>query len=159
MPSNNLTLREERFVNLVADPSIKTLTEAAEKAGYQQPAHTGSKNHRKPHIQAAIAQRKAQLSASLGDKARENAEKALSLQASALVQAQSDDALAKVQVGAVVIRSSKEWRESFGEREEQLIDSSLRLKAKRRVLRAMLRAARRGERLVPLLEARIAELG
>ena len=56
-----LTLRQERLVQAVLDPKIRTVTEAAEKAGYGH-RETGSKMLRNPTVSAEIERRKASTS-------------------------------------------------------------------------------------------------
>jgi phage terminase small subunit len=58
--SKTLTARENKFVEAMADPNTKSLTEAAIKAGYslKSARYIGYENSTKPYIKKAIAERK-----------------------------------------------------------------------------------------------------
>lgn len=56
---------EGRFVDAVVAPDVKSLTDAARRAGYAQPLIQGSRVNARPDVQEAIAARKAELAAKL----------------------------------------------------------------------------------------------
>ena len=65
-PTKALTLRQNRFVEAMADPSTRSQTEAGRIAGYKHPTPRASENVRKSEVATEIEKRRAELS----DKAR-----------------------------------------------------------------------------------------
>lgn len=63
MAPRKLTKRQQKFVEAVADPKVKSNTEAAKRAGYSKrtAAQIAEENLRKPEIFEAIEKRKAKL--------------------------------------------------------------------------------------------------
>jgi phage terminase small subunit len=103
----------------MVDPTTKSQTDAAIKAGYSDkvPAETGSKLVRNGKVAREIEARRSQR----WDKARENVHKALERQSQALDAVDPrEDPLGATQVSALTIRSSGEYVEKFSNETQEI---------------------------------------